>query len=258
MPNVALRMGCRIVEGNDKTIPTKFGNFVRSIRTNRGMSQKEVAYKLGIKSESTISKWEQGIAMPSVKEVLYGMIDIFTLDNYELAKLYDLGDDMMKNTLRDDKRIQKMLELRKQGLTNKQIANDLGCAVSTVYENIGKRSISVQKAEEQNKPCPIPEKVDHIPEAEETKQEEKTMPSIIPAKPPITSPKANTIGVLSIRKEVRILELNGTICNYKVNTGSGEIELISFPDRASLVEGILDRRALDSMISELQSIRTLL
>lgn len=249
MPNVALKMGCRIVEGNDKTIPTKFGNFVRSIRTNRGMSQKEVAYKLGIKSESTISKWEQGIAMPSVKEVLYGMIDIFTLDNYELAKLYDLGDDMMKNTLRDDKRIQKMLELRKQGLTNKQIANDLGCSVSNVYENIGKRSISVQKAEEQNKPCPIPE---------ETKREESNIPSVIPAKPPITSPKVNTVGVLSIRKEVRILELNGTICNYKVNTGSGEIELISFPDRASLVEGILDRRALDSMISELQSIRTLL
>ena len=48
-----------------------------------------------------------------------------------------------------------MLELRKEGLTNKQIAQEIGCGVSTVYENIGKRSMDVRKAAEQNKPLQI-------------------------------------------------------------------------------------------------------
>jgi transposase len=179
-----------------------------------------------------------------------------------------------------------MLELRKEGLTNKQIAQEIGCGVSTVYENIGKRSMDVRKAAEQNKPCPVPEekkpepaKVE-IPVVVETKPiEDKTGSKLTEtdystanaamaaikanvdswAKEPVANetPKRK-LGTLSIRKEVRILELDGVACNYRVNTGTGDIELVSFDDRASLVEGLLDKSNLDAMIGELQMIRTLL
>lgn len=282
MPTVHLSKGRRICD-SDKTMRVSFGNLLNSVRTHRGMTQKDVAYKLGIKSESLVSDWERGRCMPSSLEVLFGMLDIFAMDDLEIGKLYDLGDDDMKKALRNDERVQKMLELRKQGLTNKQIAQEIGCGVSTVYENIGKRSMDVRKAAEQNKPCPVPEekkpepiKVEipvvvetkpieapnHVGVSSETWDALKTnvnpdIPSTVDDAPMYETPKRK-LGTLSIRKEVRILELDGVACNYRVNTGTGDIELVSFDDRASLVEGLLDKTNLDAMIGELQMIRTLL
>lgn len=307
MPSITLRGGVKVQRPiQDPEAVKRFGNFLRSIRQHRGMTQKDVAYKLGIKQQSSVCDWEYGRSAPSVPEVLYGLIDIFTLDEMELSKFYDLGDDVMKKALRNDERVQKMLELRKEGLTNKQIAKEIGCGVSTVYENIGKRSMDVRKAAEQNKPCPVPEekkpepvKVE-IPVVVETKpietidakdidwrkaaeQNKKAIdelnakkfdntkdaieavnhlinpdiPSAVDDTPVYETPKRK-IGTLSIRKEVRILELDGVACNYRVNTGTGDIELVSFDDRASLVEGLLDKSNLDAMIGELQMIRTLL
>lgn len=284
MPSITLRGGVQTQRPiQDPEAIKRFGNFLRSIRQHRGMTQKDVAYKLGIKQQSSVCDWEYGRSAPSVPEVLYGLIDIFTLDEMELSKFYDLGDDVMKKALRNDERVQKMLELRKEGLTNKQIAQEIGCGVTTVYENIGKRSMDVRKAAEQNKPSPVPEekkpepvKVE-IPVVVETKPIEEPnrvgvssetwdalktnvnpdIPSTVDDTPMYETPKRK-LGTLSIRKEVRILELDGVACNYRVNTGTGDIELVSFDDRASLVEGLLDKSNLDAMIGELQMIRTLL
>lgn len=307
MPSITLRGGVKVQRPiQDPEAVKRFGNFLRSIRQHRGMTQKDVAYKLGMKQFTSVSDWEHGHNAPSVPDVLYGLIDIFTLDEMELSKFYDLGDDVMKKALRNDERVQKMLELRKQGLTNKQIAQEIGCGVSTVYENIGKRSMDVRKAAEQNKPSPVPEEKKpepikaEIPVIAETKpietvdakdidwrkaaeQNKKTIdelnakkfdntkdaieavkhlinpdiPSAVDDTPVYETPKRK-LGTLSIRKEVRILELDGVACNYRVNTGTGDIELVSFDDRASLVEGLLDKSNLDAMIGELQMIRTLL
>ena len=45
-----------------------------------------------------------------------------------------------------------MYEMRRQGMTNKQIAENLGVAVSTVYTTIGRLSESVKHAEVQGEP----------------------------------------------------------------------------------------------------------
>jgi len=306
MPSITLRGGVQTQRPiQDPEAIKRFGNFLRSIRQHRGMTQKDVAYKLGMKQFKSVCDWEHGRNAPSVPDVLYGLIDIFTLDEMELSKFYDLGDDVMKKALRNDERVQKMLELRKQGLTNKQIAQEIGCGVSTVYENIGKRSMDVRKAAEQNKPSPVPEEKKPEPIKVETKPIEDEVgskltetdyltanaamaaikanvnswakepidtkdvietvkhlanpdiPSAVDDAPVYETPKRK-LGTLSIRKEVRILELDGVACNYRVNTGTGDIELVSFDNRASLVEGLLDKSNLDAMIGELQMIRTLL
>lgn len=60
----------------------------------------------------------------------------------------------MQNSLRSRKKLNAeiMYDMRRQGMSNKQIAENLGIAVSTVYDHIGKKSMAVRHAEEQNKP----------------------------------------------------------------------------------------------------------
>lgn len=60
----------------------------------------------------------------------------------------------MQNSLRSRKKLNDeiMYDMRRQGMSNKQIAENLGIAVSTVYDHIGKKSLAVRHAEEQNKP----------------------------------------------------------------------------------------------------------
>lgn len=66
----------------------------------------------------------------------------------------------MKKSLKLEISVSEMLYLREnEGLTNKQIAERLGCSVATVYRFIGKRSYSVTNAQAQNKPLPVPESV---------------------------------------------------------------------------------------------------
>ena len=55
-----------------KTIP----NCLRRYRKARGLNQKEVAKILGLKSASAISRWENGLCLPS------------TLNLFRLASLY--------------------------------------------------------------------------------------------------------------------------------------------------------------------------
>lgn len=65
----------------------------------------------------------------------------------------------MQNSLRSRKKLNAeiMYDMRRQGMSNKQIAENLGIAVSTVYDHIGKKSMAVRHAEEQNKPPVIDE-----------------------------------------------------------------------------------------------------
>lgn len=59
---------------------------------------------------------------------------------------------------------------------------------------------------------------------------------------------------LSVRKETRVLDIAGGICNYHVNSGTGEIELVNFDDKTSLVTGVLDKESLGAFISELKEL----
>lgn len=66
----------------------------------------------------------------------------------------------MRKPLKQEVSPSEMLYLREsEGLSNKQIAQRIGCSVSSVYAFIGKRSRSVANALAQNKPLPVPESV---------------------------------------------------------------------------------------------------
>lgn len=122
-----------------------------------------------------------------------------------------------------------------EGLTNKQIAERLNISVNTVYRYIGKRSYAIANAQAQNKPCPVP---DHVATGlyEESVEVESTMEQ---KKPGVSAGSGSLpeapVSTLSLLNEVKIIQLQGSECQYEVNTGektvtvkNGAVEVIMF------------------------------
>ncbi len=60
------------------------GDYLKELRTKKGLSQEKLAERLGV-SRQSVSKWEQGYAVPSSDNVL------------ELSKLYGISADAILN-----------------------------------------------------------------------------------------------------------------------------------------------------------------
>jgi transcriptional regulator with XRE-family HTH domain len=63
-------------------------NNLRRFRRERGLSQKDVAAILGIKSSSMVSRWEKGVTLPE------------TLNALKMAALYRSAVDVIYDDLR--------------------------------------------------------------------------------------------------------------------------------------------------------------
>ena len=64
-----------------KKTPGRYKNELKKHRVLMGFQQKEVAKLLGLKSPSRISRWEKGLAMPSVDNLIKLSILYATLMN---------------------------------------------------------------------------------------------------------------------------------------------------------------------------------
>lgn len=82
-------------------------NKIKILRENKGLSQKDLADKLGI-TRSSVNAWEQGISVPSTQYIL------------ELANLFEVSTDYLLNFKNDnainidglnDKEVKIILEL---------------------------------------------------------------------------------------------------------------------------------------------------
>ena len=63
-------------------------NYLRRCRKEKGLTQKEVAYILGLESSSMISRWEKGVSLPE------------TLNALKMAALYQTTVDFVYEDLR--------------------------------------------------------------------------------------------------------------------------------------------------------------
>ncbi|MCB0378100.1 MAG: helix-turn-helix transcriptional regulator [Bdellovibrionales bacterium] len=75
-----------------------FNEFLREQREAAGLSQKEVATKLGYSSAQFISNWERGISAPPVKILrklakLYNVKDATLLDTYLTFVVQSIEDE---------------------------------------------------------------------------------------------------------------------------------------------------------------------
>lgn len=60
----------------------KFGNFIKELRKEKDLTQKELGDKLNI-TDKAISKWERGLSFPDIT-ILNSLADFFEIDVSEL------------------------------------------------------------------------------------------------------------------------------------------------------------------------------
>lgn len=80
----------------------KLAQFLKEKRSQSGLSQKDVATKLGYSTSQFISNWERGISQPP----------IHTLRT--LAQMYNVGAEQMFQVLLENTMIQVQEELKKK------------------------------------------------------------------------------------------------------------------------------------------------
>lgn len=106
------------VMGLDKTYtePVKLSDSIKQLRIEKGYTQTELSVLLGKKSYTTITKWESGLAEPSVSD-LYRLAEIF---NCSIMDILNHKDIEIKKDNDIDKLVKKYKKLDNHG---KQLIN---------------------------------------------------------------------------------------------------------------------------------------
>lgn len=69
----------------------EIGQRIRQLREERGIEQSDLADKLGYKSQSTISKWESGINLPTGKKLI-ALAKIFGTSTNDILGIEDVKE----------------------------------------------------------------------------------------------------------------------------------------------------------------------
>ena len=170
----------------------------------------------------------------------------------------------LKRSLKLDVDIQTLRSMREQGMTNKQIADNLGISVSTVYRYIGRKSQQVKYDEIQNKPCPVPNPTGLIAEEIAEKPVVEDIPSFVEetVAEPVEGVKETTFEEPEEAEPVKKtfltvlnsrVKLQGSLCNYEIDSESGSIEMTD-----GIITGLLDRDTVRRFLSELNEVADML
>ena len=178
-----------------------------------------------------------------------------------------------------------IFSMREQGMSNKQIADKLGVSCSTIYRYAGRKSQQVKYAEVQNKPCPVPNPVNYIPNTDPfqyrvnrdgticilpEEPQKVDVPEPVAEMEPITpvpdytiestvseSAVAMSIPESKIEPILKVVStrstLEGYLCKYIVDTSSGSVEMSD-----GTISGLLDRETIARFIRELKEIAKML
>lgn len=151
-----------------------------------------------------------------------------------------------------------MYEMRRQGMTNKQIAGSLGVYISTVYNYIGRKSEAVKHAEVQNKP-PVVDKAPN--EAISIQTADAIRNAVTKAEnPPFRPCSVRTAEEKALKEKKPLLALlsakytlRGSVCQYILDTDDETVEMIG-----GIVTGLLDRETISQFVDELNQVREML
>lgn len=95
------------------------GKRIKSLRQEIGLTQEELANKLGLNNKSSISQYEKGDAVPS-DDIKFQMCNIF---NCSLD--YLLGKSDIRNYDKDEQEFRFAYHKEMEGLTDEEIADAL-------------------------------------------------------------------------------------------------------------------------------------
>lgn len=143
-----------------------------------------------------------------------------------------------------------MRELRRQGMSNKQIAEKMKVSISTVYRCIGRKSQAQKYAEVQRKADVVP--LAALRPSMGALAEPEGVIEVVPVTE-WPAPEA----VVSLPPSLKVVSaryrLQGAFCTYGIDTAAGDIEVAG-----DILNGMLDRDTLDDLISELMEVRDML
>ena len=110
----------------------KFGNFIKELRKEKNLTQKELGEKINI-TDKAISKWERGISFPDIV-VLKDLADFFNVDVSELLN----GKRGTKQEIDIEKAIQEAIEGYKNAEEKRKekiqkIKNKIGIASVVIF-----------------------------------------------------------------------------------------------------------------------------
>lgn len=171
-----------------------------------------------------------------------------------------MGNALTRSRKKVDAEI--MYEMRRQGMTNKQIAESLGVHFTTVYSHVGRMSEAVKHAEVQNKPPVIDRPADDKlvktePEMLKIMADEKPASA---EKPPFRPCSVRTAEEKAAKEKPQLLKLEfaqytmrGSLCQYVVDTSDLSVELMN-----GVVTGLLDDETISRFIDELILVRDML
>lgn len=204
----------------------RFGDLLRQQRKKFAYSQEALGKTLNV-GISSIVNWETGVNFPTPGN-LKTCVRVLDITPAMLKPVFKDEQEYWDNLMKDE--TFKLMMSRRQDTDEKPHY--------TAYERH-----APFKPQPRLKPEDItPEQANAIfhPEAPQTKPEPK---------------KSN---ILTLCKEIKILDMTGEACCYHINTGDGSVELRDCGDTISLVHGQLDHSTLRAMISELQEIDKIL
>ena len=72
----------------NKELHPEIGQRIKELRELRGMEQIELAWALGYKSQSTISKWESGVNLPTGKKLI-ALAQVLDVSTNEILGMED-------------------------------------------------------------------------------------------------------------------------------------------------------------------------
>ena len=215
---------------------------------DKKLSQMELAHSIDV-SPATVSAWIVGKAKPTSKAV--EKLSAFL--NIDFGEKKEEGNMLKRRAKIPEETIELMKQYRMDGYTNKQIAEMVGVGVASVYDHIGKRSMDVRKAGEQNKPIPrtsveqpefVIESADDV--RERIREEMKEMGEVVHMN---NTMNGSGLSLLAVHE---IMELQGGVCVYKIDSDSECVELLD--KNGGQLTGIIDYASIPQLITELQYI----
>jgi predicted transcriptional regulator len=155
-----------------------------------------------------------------------------------------------------------MYEMRRQGMTNAEIAKQLGVTSQTVYNHIGGQRVNAKNTEtKKNTP------VVNTANVSNTDTERPSEPVAVFADkahaPTAEKPPFRCMSIITseekAKKNCLVLEgaqynMKGEVARYLIDTSDETVEFLS----GDIVSGVLDKAALGRFIVELEQVKSIL
>jgi len=118
----------------------KFGEFVLSLRKEKGMTQKELAGQLYV-SDKAVSKWERGLSVPDIT-LLVPLAEILEVSVTELLECRRIPQEDILSVCKTDDIVKKVIGLSEEKLERPRIKKKnvliyIGCVFISIIEMVG-------------------------------------------------------------------------------------------------------------------------